>query len=80
MTELVDSIIVRVTLRHDLPSDQTRGRTDLRAWLRDCWPYVAPWVSMPDQKGKLILLGGAIEIEWEQSGMHEIPELTGGDN
>lgn len=78
MTELVDEIVVRITLHHDkVDSAETRGRKDLRAWLRNYWPHIAPWVAEPDQKGKMLLIGGAIEIEWDQSGLVEIPELTG---
>lgn len=79
MTELADVITVRITLHHDIDSSETRGK-DLHSALRQYWQHLAPWVSEPDQKGKAELLGGAIKIEWEQSGMTEIPELGGSDN
>jgi hypothetical protein len=32
------------------------------------------------QKGKLQLFGGGIEVEFEHTGLQEIPEEGGGDN
>jgi hypothetical protein len=32
------------------------------------------------QKGKMLLFGNGIELEFEHTGLQELPELTGGDN
>lgn len=77
MTEVVDEITVKVTLRHCL-SDLSIS--PLRNKLVHYWPTIAGLVSIACTEGKKEFEDGLIVVEWQNTGLHEIPETTGGDN
>jgi hypothetical protein len=80
MTEMADEIKIKITMYPDRAD--IRYNTDIekmRKWCRDYLGPVGPMV-VSGQKGKMLLFGNGIELEFEHTGLQELPELTGGDN
>ena len=80
MTELADEIKIRITMYPDRVDHRyNTGIEKMRQWARDYLGPVGPLV-VSGNKGKLHLFGGGIELEFEHTGLQEIPEVGGGDN
>jgi hypothetical protein len=81
VTELADEIVIRIRLLPDRSEvSYTTNIEKLRVLARGYVSAVAAILTRPAQKGSMSLEGGCIEIEWSNTGLHEIPEENGGDN
>jgi hypothetical protein len=82
VTNLIETCTIKITLNHDkldgFVSSIYGGETDLRKIVEEAWPKMAPWFGM--RSGKATLAFGAVLIEWDTTGIDEVPELNGGDN
>jgi hypothetical protein len=79
MTQLIDEIKVRITLKHDeVNSSVYGGPDDLRAWLKNHWNAIGPLIFGSADKGTMSMPG--ILVEWQNGGLEEVPEEGGGDN
>lgn len=73
MSNLIETVTVKIILHRDrfenFPYDN--------AWevLKRVWPHVCPWSN---RYGHLRL--NDIEIEWSNTGLEEVPEVSGTDN
>jgi hypothetical protein len=77
VTELVDVIKIEITLRHC--RDGLRIQP-LREWLRDNVAHVASRALNPAREGEDSYENGKVDVRWSHTGLHEIPEVDGGDN
>jgi hypothetical protein len=79
MTEMADEIKIRMTLYHDRSVLRTveARRIDAEVVLG----ALVPVFMNPGSQGKHITGDSStIEVIWENSGLQEIPEESGGDN
>jgi hypothetical protein len=80
MTEMADEIKIRITMFPDRADHRyNTGIDKMRQWAREYLGHMGPMVTQ-GQAGKLQLFGGGIEVEFEHTGLQEIPEEGGGDN
>lgn len=80
MTQLVEDITIKITLNHcEAESTVLGGKNDLRAavmpWLDSMLPT---WIGSRTLKAHFGDLG--VDISYENTGLYEAPEASGGDN
>jgi len=80
MTQLNEVFTVRMSLEHDKLDGISKvygGTMDLEEAARELLPALTQFIGM-NGKGKLEFNG--ILVEWEYTGLQEVPEEGGGDN
>jgi hypothetical protein len=80
VTELADEIKIRITMYPDrVPYKYACDIHQLREHVREILGSVGYVISKPGD-GVLKLQNGGIEVEWQNTGLQELPEEGGGDN
>jgi hypothetical protein len=80
MTQLVEDIVIRITLNHCEGDSKVLGGTyDVRGSVMDWLDEMLPnWIDSRTLKANFEALG--VDISFENTGLYEAPEVGGGDN
>jgi hypothetical protein len=80
VTELIDELQITITMYPDrVPYLYQTDIKKLREWAFEKLGPLGVMIREPGE-GKITVYGGGIEVDWSNKGLHEIPELSGGDN
>jgi hypothetical protein len=81
MTQLVEDITIKITLNHCEAGDSKvlGGKYDLRGSVMDWLGSMLPnWIDSRTMKANFEALG--VDIQFENTGLYEAPEVGGSDN